>query len=78
MEFWDGDKLNIEINPVRYFFFFFSYIYFVFSICIYYLCVIVYFFQQSQILSYHFFSVQGHDIPDRAHALLGVPSTEPG
>ena len=51
MEFWDGEKLNIDINPVSISFFFCPHIFFVFK-CIYDLHVLLSFSAVSNVLSF--------------------------
>ena len=73
MEFWDGDRLNIDINPVSYYF-----TIFIFSICA---CDFsnpyLPFFPMCFAVCTFFLAVQGNDIQDRAHALLHLPCFEP-
>jgi len=68
MEFWDGQCLNININPVSYFFApFFSTLIILFF---HYLCVISSLYLSFSICYFFLIAVQGDNIQDWANALL--------
>ena len=73
MEFWDGDRLNIHIDPVSYYFtiLFLVYVHVIFPIHTYL------FFPMYFAVCTFFLAFQGDDIQDRAHALLHLPCSEP-
>ena len=78
MEYYDGEKLTKEINPVSFisttFFYLFLFLHLFFSLFYYLTCVLT--FSNSSVLFLFGLVVQGDDLQVRADALPNVPSPQ--